>query len=187
MFWNSYWCIIYHIYAYRGSTFRPILLKVGELRSLMPENVKVMALTATATHSLRLELLKLIGMRDPVTVLLPPCKCNLSYEVLPYHSIEENFTPMVKELQEMRTAYPRTIVYCQRIEDCCDLYQFFEANLGRYFTEPIGAPSLSRFRMVDMFTSCTDIDVKNHIISSFTKPSILRIVFATVAFGVGID
>ncbi|XP_011405272.1 PREDICTED: uncharacterized protein LOC105313489 [Amphimedon queenslandica] len=170
-----------------GSTFQPILLRVEELRSLMPENIKVMALTATATHSLRLELSKLIGMRDPVTVLLPPCKGNLPYEVLRYYSIEENFIPMLKELQVMRTAYPRTIVYCQRIEDCCDLYQFFEANLGRDFTEPIGAPSLSWFRMVDMFTSCTDVDVKNHIISSFTKPSILQIVFATVAFGMSID
>ena len=39
------------------------------------------------------------------------------------------------------------------MEDCSDLYQFFEDNLGRDFTEPPGAPpSLSIFRLVEMFT-----------------------------------
>ena len=88
---------------YRGATFRPVLLKVGELRSLMPENTNVMALTATATHSLRLEL---IGMKKPVTVILPPCKMNLSYQVSHYFSLEENFTPMLEKLRIERTGYP---------------------------------------------------------------------------------
>ena len=39
-------------------TFHEALLKVGEVRSLLPENVHIMALTATATHALRLELAK---------------------------------------------------------------------------------------------------------------------------------
>ena len=38
-----------------------------------------------------------------------------------------------------------------------------------------------------MYTSCTDIDVKNQIISAFTKPGVLRVICATVAFGMGID
>ena len=38
-----------------------------------------------------------------------------------------------------------------------------------------------------MFTSCTDTAVKNKIISLFSKPSSLRIVCVTVAFGMGVD
>ena len=71
------------------------------------------------------------------------------------------------------------------MEDCSNLYQFFENKLGRDFTEPPGAPSLSRFRLVEMYTSCTDADVKDKIITSFTKPSVLRVICATVAFGMG--
>ena len=33
-------------------------------------------------------------------------------------------------------------------------------GLGEYFTDTTDAPDLSRFRLVDMFTSCTDDDVK---------------------------
>ena len=38
-----------------------------------------------------------------------------------------------------------------------------------------------------MFTSCTDDPVKDQIITSFTKSQTLRLVCATVAFGVGLD
>lgn len=41
--------------------------------------------------------------------------------------------------------------------------------------------------MVDVFTSVTDQHQKEGIINVFTKDSQLRIVIATVAFGMGID
>ena len=64
---------------------------------------------------------------------------------------------------------------------------FFKAGLGNAFTEPSDAPDLSQFRLVDMFTSCSDQQVKDNIIKLFTSKSQLRIVIATVTFGMGID
>ena len=146
-----------------------------------------MALTATATRSLRLELTDTIGMKNPMTVVLPPCKCNLKYAVSRYDSVEDTFTSLLEKLRKERITFPRTIIYCRKMEDCANLYLFFQNNLGKDFTEPPGMPSLSQFRLVEMFTSCTDIDIKNKIISSFTKQSSLRIVCATIAFGMGVD
>ena len=41
---------------------------------------------------------------------------------------------------------------------------------------------------MDMFTSCTEVGVKNQILKSFTSStSPLRVVIATIAFGMGID
>ena len=56
------------------------------------------------------------------------------------------------------------------------------------FTEPPGAPNLSRYRLVDMYMSATDKSVKSSIVTSFCKiGSPLRIVICTIAFGMGID
>ena len=46
---------------------------------------------------------------------------------------------------------------------------------------------MSQFRLVDMYTSCTDEATESMIVQKFTRPSQLRIVIATVAFGMGID
>ena len=82
----------------------------------------------------------------------------------------------------------RILIYCLRYEICADLYIYFREGLGKYFTDPVDSPDQSKFRLVDMFTSCTDAEVKTQIISSFTsKKAPLRIVCATVAFGMGID
>uniref|UniRef100_A0A1X7VD72 Helicase ATP-binding domain-containing protein n=1 Tax=Amphimedon queenslandica TaxID=400682 RepID=A0A1X7VD72_AMPQE len=143
-----------------GAFFRESLLKVGELRSLLPEKCNAMALTATASLCLRLKLKEIIEMRNPTVVLLPPCKHNILYQ---------------------RTNYRRAVIYCRTIEECATLYRYFRDNMGRNFTEPQNAPAIARFRMVDMFTSCVDDEIKSHIIHSFPQLSCLRILCATVA------
>ena len=60
-------------------------------------------------------------------------------------------------------------------------------NMGKNFTEPPNAPAIAHFWMVDMFTSCVDDEIKSHIIHSFTQPSCVRIICATVTFGMGVD
>ena len=54
-------------------------------------------------------------------------------------------------------------------------------------TEPPGSPKFVINRLVDIYTPCTHETVKNKIISLVTKPSALRIVIATIAFGMGIN
>ena len=49
------------------------------------------------------------------------------------------------------------------------------------------APDLSQSRLVEMFTACTRKDVKDSILANFTNPkSFLRVVVATLAFGMGL-
>ncbi len=51
-----------------------------------------------------------------------------------------------------------------------------------------GSPDFVVNRLIDIYTHCTHETVKNKIISQFTQPSSnLRIVIATIAFGMGIN
>ncbi|KAL5509555.1 hypothetical protein EMCRGX_G004946 [Ephydatia muelleri] len=88
----------------------------------------------------------------------------------------------------------RPLCYCiiSRQDKCCAdcamLYKLFQSQLKKEFTEPIGAPNISRFRLVDMFTSVTDKEVQDSIISSFCKSdTCLRVVICSIAFGMGLD
>ena len=163
------------------------MLRVSEIRSLLPERTKVLALTATATTTLRLEVSRILGMCDPLVVALSPCKPNIIFSVVPFQDLDSLFQPMIKGLKREKNLFPRTIIYCRRFSDCANLYSLFEKELGVDFTEPPGYPDVPDARYVDMFMSCTDPIVKESILSRFTTKSNLRIIIGTVAFGMGID
>ena len=52
------------------------------------------------------------------------------------------------------------------------------------FTNPKDAPDIPEFRLVDMLTSTTDAKLKSDILSNFKDGKNLRVVVATVAFGI---
>ena len=57
-----------------GDEFRVALASIGELRSLIPSTVSVMALTATATHHTFDAVVQRLSMRNPAVIALPPGK-----------------------------------------------------------------------------------------------------------------
>jgi ATP-dependent DNA helicase RecQ len=148
----------------------------------------MMALTATATKTLQRKVAKILGMHTPKVIAVSPCKKNLIYAVTTHTSIPTTFMPVLKRLKKEGSSMPRIIIYCSRIEDCGDLYDFFQGELGDCFLTPPDAPDQSQFRLVDMYTGNTDEEVKSQIITSFSNPSApLRVVCATSAYGMGVD
>ena len=174
-------------HLFRGQTFRTVLDRIGEVRSILPEGLNIMALTATATKTLWYSVSRTIGMHNPFIIAISPCKKNLMYSVKAFESIQDTFKPVVERLKAERTAMPRMIIYGRSFGICADIYLFIKAELGENITEPTDAPDLAKFRLVDVFTSVTDQHQKDGIIDAFTRSSQLRIVIATVAFGMGID
>ena len=102
-------------------------------------------------------------------------------------AICEVFQCTVDKLKIERSNMGRVIIFCKMYNSVISIYQFFKNSLGEYFTDPIGAPSHIINRVVDMYTHCTRESVKNKLIEQFTKQSSLRVVIATIAFGMGID
>ena len=60
----------------RGETFRRTMLRLGEIRSIFPEGVPIMAVTATATRTLQHEIARILGMCGPTVISVSPCKIN---------------------------------------------------------------------------------------------------------------
>ena len=83
-------------------------------------------------------------------------------------TLEDTFKPIIDNLASERLSSPRFIAYCRKIDDCANLYLHFQTKLGKYFTEPVGAPDLPQFQLVDMYMSCTDNHVKEEIVKHFT-------------------
>ena len=153
----------------------------------MSSSVHIMCLTATASKSLQRDITSILGMKNPKTIAISPSKPNILYVVKKYDSPREAFSNLVNGLQKLRVTFPRTIIYCQRMSDCGLLYRHIRESLGKKFTQPENAPDLPQFRLVDMYHSCVDEEIKASIINLFSKATHLRIVIATIAFGMGID
>ena len=85
--------------------------------------MNVMALTATKT--LREDISDL-GMENPVVVYLSPDKKNIKYMVATHVTVEKTFGPIADQLYEHLEEVGRTIIFCQKLDDCCKLYRFLD-------------------------------------------------------------
>ena len=173
---------------HRGDDFRKEYSKLGEMRSILSADVHIMALTATATKTLRADIIKVLGMKSPVVVTVNPDKANIKYEVVPFISMNKTFGVLADQLRDNPVLIGCAVIFCQRLEDCPKIYRFFRSALGEKFTYPPGSPDICENRIVDMFHSCTEACIKDKIIKLFSSESSpLRVVAATSAFGMGID
>ena len=62
-------------------SFKKFFSQVGELRSLIPAGVNIMALMATATADTLSTVSQRLCMANPVIVALPPYRDNIAYQV----------------------------------------------------------------------------------------------------------
>lgn len=101
----------------------------------MSENVRLMALTATASLSTRRFIIKSLNMQKPVIVYLAPEKENIIYLVRdkPKEGIPTAFRPIAKKIMEDRSM-GRMIIFCKTYEDVISINQYFVTVLGEYYT-----------------------------------------------------
>jgi len=110
------------------------------------------------------------------------------YVVKPKTTLEESLSPIVKDVRENGKNAERTIVFCRNFKDCAECFQYFKCQLKKHMYYPPSAPPVSKFRLVDLFTSATEASVKENIIKNFTKPhGCCRVVIGMIAFGMGLD
>ena len=162
-----------------GQSFRKEFSHLGEIRSIIPLNVHVMALTATATLSTRHYIMDTLSMKTENThiVYVPPVKDNIAYYVAdkPSGGIPA-FGPIAKRVKQDHNL-GRIIIFCRTYEAVTSIYSYFKTELGEHYTEPKGGYVHTLYSYI-----CKD---KNSAVFHITSP--LRIIIATIAFGLGVN
>ncbi|PFX31813.1 Bloom syndrome protein-like [Stylophora pistillata] len=193
-------CVTFCVFALRNSSymgtsnnssmaaFRETFAKLHELRSLAPD-IKMLALTATATTSTRETITEMLLMDNPHVIYENPCKTNIAYSV---HYMDKErlvgdcFQWLADELKEKKEKTTITIVYCQTIKQCCLIYSVLKGMHGReLYSNSADDPG---HVLLEMLHSCTPVKNKDTVLYAFQKEeSPVRVLVATIAFVMGVD
>jgi ATP-dependent DNA helicase RecQ len=153
-----------HCISEWGHDFRPEYRQLADLRKLFP-NVPMMALTATATERVRLDIVALLKLRDPSRFVASFNRPNLTYRVFAKNQA-------YAQVLEFLRARPREsgIVYCQ----------------ARKTTESV-AERLSEdgVKAKPYHAGLTPAERSQHQ-ELFLRDEV-RVICATIAFGMGIN
>ena len=171
------------------AAFRVWFARLQEFRSLLPE-CPFIALTATATRDTREAIFESLLFNNPCMVLESPNKENISY-VVHYmkktSSLSEYLSWIADEVIEHGTGATRTIIYCQTIKQCAVVYSTLKVLLGENIYEDPLSKDAKRV-LLEMLHSCSPMTNKENILESFkSERGCIRILVATIAFGMGVD
>ena len=165
--------------------FRKWYARLNELRSIT--EVPFMALTATATTQTKRKIFSLLEMKKPYEVIASPNRNSISFVVKKMEKdTKDHFQCIVSEIKMKGKHSMRTIIYCQTILQCSLLYKLFASKLGNdMYLSGDGKPEE---RLIEMMHSQTAPNVKDHVLLQFSqKDGYLRVLIATIAFGMGVN
>ena len=153
-----------HCISQWGHDFRPEYAALGQLRQRFP-TLPFVALTATADETTRLDIVRLLGLNDPLIQISSFDRPNIRYMLM------EKFKPLdqlMRYVQEQRGK--SGIIYCNsraKVEDTAARLQSRGISAGAYHA---GLENAVRAEVQEKF-----------------QRDDLQIVVATVAFGMGIN
>ena len=174
----------------KHAAFRVWFARLNEFRSLLP-SIPFIALTATATVDTKETIFEVLAMRDPHVIMESPNKDNISYVVTYLNKnadLAQYFYWIANEVIEHSTEATRTIIYCQTIKQCAVIYSTIKSILGEHAIVNSENSEQPKKVVIEMLHSCTPASNKENILQSFQKQQgCVRILVATIAFGMGVD
>ena len=179
----SYSCTVFIIFisplrgipgAKRGALpFRKWYGNLGELRSLVPEQVKMIVATASATKETRAVIYESLQLpRDTAVVSKSPDRSNLHHSFQHINKdtpLELLFSDIIENVRSLGICAARTIIYCQTRKQCAVLYRVFQTCLGPNFYKDGSLPSNCKAHLVEMYHAGTPKTVKRHISKSLSE------------------
>ena len=103
---------------FRGDNFCVAFSKLGTLRSIIPNHVNVLALTATSTQETFKCVKDRLAMKDVVLIGMHPGRPNIKYVVKPSIKVNGLSLLLTAELSEFRTKAPKTVILSNTFTMC---------------------------------------------------------------------
>lgn len=153
-----------HCISSYGHSFRPSYRQLSILKKILPD-VPILAVTATATSAISLDIIKTLGLKDTKPLVTGFDRPNLYIEINKKTKMENDIIPLVRKHEGSPM-----IIYCVTINDTERI-----AEVLRTFGYKCG-----------LYHSNIDTESKNRIHKRFLDGN-LNIVVATIAFGMGIN
>ena len=119
---SSYRDVLYctiqgNLFYYRGQQFRMEFANISEVRSLLPKNTNLMALTATANLKTREMVVKSLDMKGCFVLSQNPNKTNMYYKVVKKTTVIQ---PIVEHVSIRKKEANHHIIFCRTLGDCSD-------------------------------------------------------------------
>jgi ATP-dependent DNA helicase RecQ len=156
-----------HCISQWGHDFRPDYLKIGRLRQELT-NPPCLALTATATARVQIDLCKRLSLRDPLKLVTGFRRANLALSVRLCQSRQEKLATLERLVRERERG--TVLVYCatrRAVEEVAEWLGQSHQSVGYYHA------GLS--------------DDERRLVHDDFRRGAVRILAATNAFGMGID
>jgi len=153
-----------HCVSEWGHDFRPEYRQIAKLRELLPD-VPVIALTATATERVRVDIIKHLKLRNPATFVASFNRPNLTYKVTPKEKPTDQIIAWVKKRED-----ESGIVYCA----------------SRAATERVAEALAGKGYSARAYHAGLDAAERARNQELFLRDEV-RIMCATIAFGMGIN
>ena len=157
-----------HCISEWGHDFRPEYRRLKEMMNEIKPDAPIIALTATATPKVQSDIVKNLGLREPIVFISSFNRPNLYYEVLPKISKEQTNKSIVRFIQENHGK--SGIIYTLNRKTTEELAAMLEANGIKAVAYHAGLDAKLRAKRQDQFLN-EDVQV----------------IVATIAFGMGID
>ena len=140
----------------------------------------VVALTATATAHVRQIITSNLEMTDVHIIDGSPNRENIKYIVINIptkkpHTDPDTWLWLTNRLNNLKEKTPRVIIYCRSRTQCSSLYGIFKS-------------CVTNDTHFAMYHAATPSDVQKNVVQDFEKEDgNIRVLFATIAFGMGVD
>ena len=149
-------------------------------------------MTATASQTDMKTIQDSLGLKQCKLIVVNPDRKNIFYEKVfisgeDADALKSILLPIAKELLEKKNGYPITIVYVP-LRLCGFAYKIFEHVLGVEQYYPPGSNATPANRLFAQFRAPQTTEMKQEILKQLcSQESTIRVVFATVAIGMGVD